>query len=365
MCALNTKNSQYSRREVRGGNSRYDVIELNGKIVVPPNLRTRLLNWYHDSLMHPGITRMTRTIRMHFTWPGLNSDVEKLCKKCRTCQLTKKTKKKYGLLPPKEAEASPWDTLCIDLIGPYTVKEIGKKKWTLHCLTMIDPATGWFEIAEIPNKRADEVANILEQQWFSRYPWPQHVIHDRGTEFMAEVHEMLTNDYGCDVNRTTTRNPQANAIVERVHQTIGNMIRTWFVDDPDLDEKDPYKGLLTAVAFATRATIHTTLNATPSQLVFGRDAMLNLDFHADWATIRARKQERINKNNVAENAKRIPHQYQIGDKILIKNDPSRKFGSNAYSGPYRVTSVRNNGTLRYQNGNIFDTINIRNVTPYH
>ena len=98
---------------------------------------------------------------------------------------------------------------------------------------------------------------------------------------MAEVHEMLTNDYGCDVNRTTTRNPQANAIVERVHQTIGNMIRTWFVNDPDLDRRDPYAGLLTAVAFATRATVHTTLNASPSQLVFGRDAVLNIPFHAD------------------------------------------------------------------------------------
>ena len=74
-----------------------------------------------------------------------------------------------------------------------------------------------------------------------------------------------------------------NSIVERVHQTIGNMIRTWFVDDPDLDDKNPHAGLLSAVAFATRATIHTTLNATPSQLVFGRDAMLNMEFEADWA----------------------------------------------------------------------------------
>ena len=363
--AINKHPTKYTRDEVRGGNNtHYDVISLEGKIVLPKSLRKRALTFYHDTLMHPGMTRMLRTIRLHFTWPGLNKDVENFCKRCKTCLLTKKTKKKYGHLPPKEAEATPWDTLCIDLIGPYTVKEKGKKKWILHCLTMIDPATSWFEIAEVPNRRADEVANLLEQTWLSRYPWPQHVIHDRGNEFMAEVHEMLKEDYGCTVNKITTRNPQANAIVERVHQTIGNMIRTWFVDDPDLDEKDPYKGLLTAVAFATRATIHTTLNATPSQLVFGRDAMLNMDFHADWETIRARKQKRILQNNEAENSKRIPHNYHVDDMILIKNDPHRKYGSNAYSGPYRVAEVRNNGTLRYQKGNITDTINIRNVHPY-
>ena len=362
--ATNKPNSKYTRTKVRGGRNDYDIIELNGKIVVPTTLRKRMLTWYHDTLMHPGITRMTKTIRLHFTWPNLDKQVENHCKRCSICQLTKKTKKKYGHLPPKKAEVIPWNTLCIDLIGPYTVKEVGKKKWILHALTMIDPATGWFEIAEISDKKADEVANKLEQTWLSRYPWPVEVINDRGNEFLAEVHEMLTNDYGCNVNKITTRNPQANAIVERVHQTIGNMIRTWFVDDDiELDEKDPFSGMLTALSFATRATVHTTLNASPSQLVFGRDAMLNMEFHADWEYIRQRKQKRINKNNAEENAKRIPHTFHIGDKIMIKNDPHQKFGTNAYSGPYIITSVRNNGTVRYRKNNVEDTINIRNIYP--
>ena len=132
-----------------------------------------------------------------------------------------------------------------------------------------------------------------------------------------------------------------------------------------MDADDPYKGLLAAVAFATRATIHTTLNATPSQLVFGRDAMLNMEFQADWATIRARKQKRINENNDKENAKRLDYDYQVGQKILIKNDHNRKYGENAYSGPYSIVSVNDNGTLRYQRGQVQDTVNIRNVTPFH
>jgi hypothetical protein len=52
---------------------------------------------------------------------------------------------------------------------------------------MIDPATGWFEIAEIPAKTADIVMNIFEQEWLTRYPYPIEVVMDRGTEFMAEV----------------------------------------------------------------------------------------------------------------------------------------------------------------------------------
>ena len=56
---------------------------------------------------------------------------------------------------------------------------------------MLDPATGWFEIVEIDDKRADTIANILQMTWFNRYPWPTKIINDRGTEFMAEVKEFL------------------------------------------------------------------------------------------------------------------------------------------------------------------------------
>ena len=52
----------------------------------------------------------------------------------------------------------------------------------------------------------------------------------------------------------------------------------------DLEGANPHAGLLSAVASATRATIHTTLQS---------------------------------------------HQYTVGDQILIKTDPNRNYGQNA------------------------------------
>jgi hypothetical protein len=88
--------------------------------------------------------------------------------------MCKNDPRKFGQLPEKEAESEPWDILCIDLIGPYTIrqKQHPNDPLTLWALTMIDPATGWFEMREIPTKSADVVANVLEQAWLSRYPWP-------------------------------------------------------------------------------------------------------------------------------------------------------------------------------------------------
>ena len=82
----------------------------------------------------------------------MRKDIQDFVKKCSICQKNKKQKKKYGHLPEKQAEVDPWNVLCVDLIGPYTIKRKGKEKLALWAVTMIDPATGWFEIAEIPNK---------------------------------------------------------------------------------------------------------------------------------------------------------------------------------------------------------------------
>ena len=93
---------------------------------------------------------------------------------------------------------------------------------------------------------------------------------------MGEFAKMVKNDYGIKTKPITSRNPQANAIIERVHQTLGNIIRTFETHSSDIDEDDPWSGILSAASFAIRATYHTTLRATPTQLVFGRDAILNI-----------------------------------------------------------------------------------------
>jgi hypothetical protein len=69
----------------------------------------------------------------------------------------------------------------------------------------------------------------------------------------------MLNDYGVKKKPITTRNPQADAIVKRVHQTTGNIIRTFELHDNYLDDDDSWKGILAATAFAICTTYHTTL----------------------------------------------------------------------------------------------------------
>ncbi len=50
----------------------------------------------------------------------------------------------------KLAITNPWEALCVDLIGPYTLKGKDITQIDFMCVTMINPATSWFEIVELP-----------------------------------------------------------------------------------------------------------------------------------------------------------------------------------------------------------------------
>jgi Integrase zinc binding domain len=154
--------------------------------IVPSRLQKAVITWYHTTLCHPGINRTEETIGQHLWWPNMRDHITNYVKICPVCQRNKRRQKKYGLLPPKEAEATPWDKLCVDLIGPYKIRRKGEKELICKCVTMIDPATSWFEIQQYDDKQSITVANIVEQEWFSRYPWPTQITFDRGSEFIGQ-----------------------------------------------------------------------------------------------------------------------------------------------------------------------------------
>ena len=53
---------------------------------------------------------------------------------------------------------------------------------------------------------------------------------------------------------------------------------------------------------------------------------------------------------------------------MVRLDPSRKHGSDKYAGPFTITEVKNNGTVKLrkdtQRGASYKTWNIRNIEPY-
>ena len=105
---------------------------------------------------------------------------------------------------------------------------------------------------------------------------------DEGNEFAGKVSAALKQQCGINRKNVTTRNPQSNGMFERIHQVVGNMMRTRAIcRSKDLDEDSIWHGVSAAVRHAVNSMVHMTNCATPTQLLFDRDAMLDILFEAD------------------------------------------------------------------------------------
>jgi hypothetical protein len=69
--------------------------------------------------------------------------------------------------------------------------------------------------------------------------------------------------------------------VERLHQTLGNMIRTYKLENFEFDYNDPWSQILANCTWAIRSTANSILDATPAQIVFGRNMLFELSFTAN------------------------------------------------------------------------------------
>jgi hypothetical protein len=261
------------------------------------------------------------------------------------------------------------------------------------CVTMIDPATSWFEIVELPvtefnsvtpmgkkghkgtnthnkpkeayfDKSSAQVGSLVNKIWFSRYPRCQVIIYDNGSEFKLNF-ETLCDSYGIKRKPTSIKNPQANAILERMHQVIMTMLRTAELDMADTVVPSDIADFLTDAAWAVRSTYHTVLKASPGAAIFGRDMLFDIPFLADWNKIGDHRQRQTDHNTARENKSRVDWDYKIGDKVLLRKEGIlRKSESKYHRDPWTISTVHTNGTIRVHRGTKSERLNIRRVTPY-
>jgi hypothetical protein len=247
------------------------VVCKDGKMIIPKPLQRRTVLWYHHYLQHPGHTRIEETMKATMYWKGMRTTIRSLTKSCRACQVNNKWKLKYRHLPPKTIISVPWRALCVDLIGPYTLKGKDGTIIDFMALTIINPTTSWSEVVElllvhrlititvngkessiveeIFDKTSERIAWLVNKTWLSRYPRCCYVIYNNGSEFKLNV-EYQCVTYGIKRKPTTIKNPQANAILECLHQVLAQMLCTSELDMAETITPDDVDVFLDNVAWA-------------------------------------------------------------------------------------------------------------------
>ncbi len=176
----------------------------DGRLVIPEPLQMHAVKWYCHYLQHPGHTCLKETMNAAMYWKGMHTTIRSITKSCRLCQINKRQSCRYGHLPPKTFITNPWECLCVDLIGPYTLKGKDNLQIDFMALTMINPTFSWFEIAELTvvqqlcqqtvngkelliadeifDKTLERIAKLVNKTWLCRYPRRRYLIYNNGSE---------------------------------------------------------------------------------------------------------------------------------------------------------------------------------------
>jgi hypothetical protein len=205
------------------------------------------------------------------------------------------------------------------------------------------------------------VADQVEIAWLSQCPWPTRITcKHHGSEFIGSMFQLLIKEeQDIEAEPSSERNPQSDAILERIQQTIDDdMLCTFEAENQPTDKSDPWSGILSAVAWVVRSTCHAASQSTPGLLVFGRDMIWDTAHDvADSQHVKQRKQTLIDKNNKRENAKQIDCDHAVGNSILKIKAGTLKM-EQPREGPFNIIRVHTDGTVTMQKGPVEERLNI-------
>ena len=240
-----------------------DEWTVNHQIVVPRVYRPEILNLAHETPMsgHLGVNKTYHKILNHFYWPGLKSDVSQHCKSCHTCQMVGKPNQTIpkAQLQPIPAFDEPFSRVIIDCVGPLPKT----KKGCEYLLTIMCASTRFPEAIPLRNIKAKTIVNALVK-FFTFVGLPKSIQSDQGSNFMSGIFQQVMHELGIKQYKSSAYHPESQGALERFHQTLKNMIRSYCFDT----EKDWDEGIH-LLLFAVRESVQESLGFSPFELVFG------------------------------------------------------------------------------------------------
>ena len=326
------------------------------QIVVPKSYRHEILSIAHESPMsgHLGINKTYYKIINHFYWPGLKSDVSKYCKTCHTCQMVGKPNQTIpkAQLQPIPAFDEPFSRILIDCVGPLPRTKSGSE----YLLTIMCTSTRFPEAITLRNIKTKSIVKALIK-FFTFVGLPKSVQSDQGSNFMSGIFQQVMHELGIKQYRSSAYHPESQGALERFHQTLKNMVRSYCFDT----EKDWDEGIH-LLLFAVRESVQESLGFSPFELVFGHsvrgplkllkekflsndETPLNLlQYVSDFRNRLSRACEVARSNLKTSQGKMkarydnhvIDRKFKPGDKVLaLLQIPGRPLQAR-YFGPYTI-----------------------------
>ncbi|UYV66219.1 hypothetical protein LAZ67_4000855 [Cordylochernes scorpioides] len=217
------------------------------------------MNKVHQEYNHPGISQMTRIITTQYYWKGISKSIEKFVRSCHTCQIIKRPKgKPYGALGQIPPPQQPFDLISIDTIAGFS--KYGHSKTYLHLIVDHLTRYAW----TFPSKSTSTLTYIQTLKTVLQQGSPKRLLSDRAPAFTSEKFRKFLIIHGIQPLLTTSNNPQANGLIERLNATITGKLRLAYLENP----KASWTQLVKRVTQTYNNTPHSVTSFPPTYLMF-------------------------------------------------------------------------------------------------
>ncbi|UYV66012.1 hypothetical protein LAZ67_3006184 [Cordylochernes scorpioides] len=275
------------------------------------------MNKVHQEYNHPGISQMTRIITTQYYWKGISKSIEKFVKSCHTCQIIKRPKgKPYGALGQIPLPQQPFDLISIDTIAGFS--KYGHSKTYLHVIVDHLTRYAW----TFPSKSTSTLTYIQTLKTVLHQGSPKRLLSDRAPAFTSEKFRKFLITQGIQPLLTTSNNPQANGLIERLNATITGKLRLAYLENP----KASWTQLVKRVTQTYNNTPHSVTSFPPTYLMFNvippdlrthLNPYLEINIAREIANSRTQNKHKKDKETF-DKQHRTPH-FEVNDLVLVKN----------------------------------------------
>ena len=198
------------------------------QIVVPSSYRPHILSLAHDTPMsgHLGINKTYQRILEHFYWPNLRKDVVGFCRSCHTCQVVGKPNqtlpKALYSIPVFE---EPFSRVIIDCVGSLPKTKSGNQ----YLLTVMCASTRFPEVISLRNISA-KTNNKALIKFFTFVGLLKFFQSDQSSNSISGLFQQVMDELGIKQYRSSANHSESQGALERFHQTLKNMIRSYCFD---------------------------------------------------------------------------------------------------------------------------------------
>ncbi|XP_068233504.1 uncharacterized protein [Palaemon carinicauda] len=232
------------------------------QLLFPATLVPPLLDLAHTSESHLGVNKICHRVLQDFFWPGIKKDIKEYIMSCHQCQVTCRPNESIIRAPlqPILVTKQPFEKIIIDCVGPMPKTRKGNE----YLLTVLCPTTRYPIAMPIKNINAKTIIGQLVKV-FTTFGFPKILQCDRGTNFTSKLFQQSMQEFNIHNVYASPYHPQTNGALERVHQTIKNLLRKYMEETSQSWDEN-----LDLFMYMLRSVPNDSTGVSPFELMFGR-----------------------------------------------------------------------------------------------